>query len=44
MSNSTNFVTASEAPSEVADKNLVYALGVLGYDFGSEARRDSFKQ
>jgi hypothetical protein len=23
---------------------LVYALGVLGYDFGSEARRDSFKQ
>lgn len=24
--------------------NMVYALGVLGYDFGSEARRDSFKQ
>lgn len=24
--------------------NLVYALGTLGYDFGSEARRDSFKQ
>jgi len=23
---------------------LVYALGTLGYDFGSEARRDSFKQ
>jgi cyanobactin maturation PatA/PatG family protease len=45
MSNhSPNFVTASEAPSEVAGKNLVYALGVLGYDFGSEARRDSFKQ
>jgi len=44
MSNSTNFVTASEAPSEVAGKNLAYALGVLGYDFGSEARRDSFKQ
>jgi cyanobactin maturation PatA/PatG family protease len=22
----------------------VYALGILGYDFGSEARRDSFKQ
>lgn len=25
-------------------KSLVYALGLLGYDFGSEARRDSFKQ
>lgn len=24
--------------------NLVYALGTLGYDFGTEARRDSFKQ
>ena len=23
---------------------LVYAVGVLGYDFGSEARRDTFKQ
>jgi cyanobactin maturation PatA/PatG family protease len=23
---------------------LVYALGVVGYDFGTEARRDSFKQ
>jgi cyanobactin maturation PatA/PatG family protease len=45
MSNhSPNFVTASEAPSELEGKNLVYALGVLGYDFGSEARRDSFKQ
>jgi cyanobactin maturation PatA/PatG family protease len=44
MSNSSNFVTASEAPSELEGKNLVYALGVLGYDFGSEARRDSFKQ
>jgi len=45
MSNpSPNFVTASEAPSELAGKNLVYSLGVLGYDFGSEARRDSFKQ
>jgi len=45
MSNrNANFVTASEAPSELEGKNLVYALGVLGYDFGSEARRDSFKQ
>ncbi|TAE54912.1 MAG: PatA/PatG family cyanobactin maturation protease [Oscillatoriales cyanobacterium] len=40
-----NSVTASQAPSEVADMGqLVYALGTLGYDFGSEARRDSFKQ
>ena len=44
MSNSTNFVTASETPSELEGKNLAYALGLLGYDFGSEARRDSFKQ
>ncbi|MEG3898957.1 MULTISPECIES: PatA/PatG family cyanobactin maturation protease [unclassified Microcoleus] len=45
MSNrASNYVTASQAPSELADANLVYALGTLGYDFGSEARRDSFKQ
>lgn len=45
MNQSTsNFVTASQAPSELADSQLVYALGTLGYDFGSEARRDSFKQ
>jgi len=30
------------APSAVSSK--VYALGTLGYDFGSEARRDTFKQ
>jgi PatG Domain len=30
--------------SELADSQLVYALGTLGYDFGTEARRDSFKQ
>ena len=30
------------APSAVSSK--VYALGSLGYDFGSEARRDTFKQ
>lgn len=29
-------------PSAVS--NQVYALGTLGYDFGSEARRDTFKQ
>ncbi len=40
----SNFVTASQAPSELADSQLVYALGTLGYDFGTEARRDSFKQ
>jgi cyanobactin maturation PatA/PatG family protease len=40
----TNFVTASQAPSDLVDSQLVYALGTLGYDFGSEARRDSYKQ
>ncbi|HBE19480.1 MAG TPA: peptidase S8 [Cyanobacteria bacterium UBA11149] len=45
MSNHTaNFVTASQAPSDLEGMNLVYALGTLGYDFGTEARRDSFKQ
>lgn len=48
MSNSsgnTNAMSASGdgvTPSEPS--NLVYALGTIGYDFGSEARRDSFKQ
>jgi len=28
----------------VNESNLVYALGALGFDFGTEARRDSFKQ
>ncbi|MEQ8957561.1 MAG: PatA/PatG family cyanobactin maturation protease, partial [Coleofasciculus sp. C2-GNP5-27] len=45
MSNrAANYVTASQAPSELADETLAYALGTLGYDFGTEARRDSFKQ
>ncbi|MEH1865818.1 MAG: PatA/PatG family cyanobactin maturation protease [Nostoc sp.] len=35
----TSFVAPSNAP-----KSLVYAIGTLGYDFGTEARRDSFKQ
>ncbi len=43
-SSASNFVTASQAPSELADSQFVYALGTLGYDFGTEARRDSFKQ
>ena len=40
----SNAVTPSQAPSELASSQLVYALGTLGYDFGSEARRDTFKQ
>ncbi len=45
MTNST--ATPSQPTPEVTPSlrsNLVYALGTLGYDFGSEARRDSFKQ
>ena len=48
MSNSPGNTTALSAsgdgvtPSQPS--NLVYALGTLGYDFGAEARRDSFKQ
>lgn len=30
--------------SPSATSNLVYALGTINYDFGSEARRDTFKQ
>lgn len=38
-------VMASQAPNQIAQEGqLTYALGTLGYDFGSEARRDSFKQ
>ena len=43
--------TANTAPSVVPaalptppQSRYVYALGTLGYDFGTEARRDSFKQ
>lgn len=40
---SKNPVSASSVtPSQRS--NLVYALGTLGYDFGTEARRDTFKQ
>jgi cyanobactin maturation PatA/PatG family protease len=31
-------------PMTPARPQLVYAIGKLGYDFGTEARRDSFKQ
>ena len=34
----TNGITPS------ATSNKIYALGTVGYDFGTEARRDSFKQ
>lgn len=40
----SNQITPSQAPSDLASSQLVYALGTLGYDFGSEARRDTFKQ
>jgi subtilisin family serine protease len=40
----TAHVTPSQVPSELAGSQLTYALGTLGYDFGSEARRDTFKQ
>lgn len=36
-------VASSVTPGN-APKTLVYAIGTLGYDFGTEARRDSFKQ
>ncbi|MBD2301204.1 PatA/PatG family cyanobactin maturation protease [Nostoc sp. FACHB-190] len=40
---SSTFPNSSNiAPSAVSNK--VYALGTIGYDFGSEARRDTFKQ
>ncbi|MEV4239034.1 PatA/PatG family cyanobactin maturation protease [Nocardia sp. NPDC050408] len=37
-------VTQSAESVKVTWTPLVYALGTLGYDFGTEARRDSFKQ
>ncbi|MDY6804948.1 MAG: PatA/PatG family cyanobactin maturation protease [Cyanobacteriota bacterium] len=40
--NNVNGITASTAPEEVG--NIIYAIGTLGYDFGAEARRDTFKQ
>lgn len=33
-----------DAPDFHGPSDRVYAIGTLGYDFGSEARRDSFKQ
>ena len=38
-------VRTGATPSVVdPEPSLVYALGTLGYDFGTEARRDAFKQ
>ena len=37
-----NIVPSNITPSQRS--NLIYALGTLGYDFGTEARRDTFKQ
>ena len=38
--------TSPITPSQAAQPagGIVYAIGTLGYDFGTEARRDSFKQ
>jgi cyanobactin maturation PatA/PatG family protease len=54
MTIQSNNVGSSVSPSGVVSsgdcgcnsgaKSLVYALGVIGYDFSTEARRDSFKQ
>jgi hypothetical protein len=51
-STATQLVTASATIADIAPSTItpsavsskVYALGSLGYDFGSEARRDTFKQ
>jgi cyanobactin maturation PatA/PatG family protease len=42
ISSPAPLTSSSITPSAVSNK--VYALGTLGYDFGSEARRDTFKQ
>jgi len=50
MLNFSNQTNAAVMPSECASCSegskiqLVYALGELGYDFGTQARRDSFTQ
>ncbi|HEY9853185.1 MAG TPA: PatA/PatG family cyanobactin maturation protease [Leptolyngbyaceae cyanobacterium] len=47
-SNTTVVTLTPSQPTEgitpSAASKLVYALGTIGYDFGSEARRDTFKQ
>jgi len=40
-----SWISPSQSPDEVARApGMVYSIGVLGYDFGTEARRDTFKQ
>ena len=34
----------TEDPVSPAKKRLIYALGTIGYDFGTESRRDTFQQ
>ncbi|MGC7102941.1 PatA/PatG family cyanobactin maturation protease [Amycolatopsis lurida] len=41
---SDEVVVSAEDTAERPWTPLVYAVGVLGFDFGTEARRDSFKQ
>ena len=45
MSNNqqANAVIPSQPPGDIGG-SLIYVIGTLGYDFGTEARRDSFKQ
>jgi cyanobactin maturation PatA/PatG family protease len=42
--NNHNVAAAGVVEPSQAGGDLVYVLGTLGYDFGTEARRDSFKQ
>ncbi|MGK7926857.1 MAG: PatA/PatG family cyanobactin maturation protease [Spirulina sp.] len=42
FNNNANAITPSQPAA--ASSGLIYAIGTLGYDFGTEARRDSFKQ
>lgn len=43
-SNSTPIPVTPSSVTPSQRSNLVYVLGTLGYDFGTEARRDTFKQ
>lgn len=42
MPEPSNPITPSQSATPA--NTIVYAIGILGYDFGSEARRDTFKQ
>ncbi len=44
ISNESTTIITSSSVTPSQRSNLVYALGTLGYDFGTEARRDTFKQ